>query len=109
MNNIANAIDTHISGQVQLSTKVKNIASESNILDNYTLNDDKGYACDVNILTRVSDLLYTHHTRLKSSSITDNVKGWSTPEILSSNRNRGNQTTHSNLTTPIPNDTIDSN
>ena len=74
MNNIVNVIDAHIPEQVQLSTNVKNIASEFNILDDYTLNDNKGYACDVSILPRVSDSIYTDHIRLKESSITKNVK-----------------------------------
>jgi len=74
VNNIVNVIDAHIPEQVQLSTNVKNIASEFNILDDYTLNDNKGYACDVSILPRVSDSIYTDHIRLKESSITKNVK-----------------------------------
>ena len=109
VDNIVNAIDAHIPEQVQLSTKVKNIASESNILNNYTLNDDKGCVYDVKILTRVSNSLYTHHTRLKESSITKNVKEWSTLGILPSNRNRRNQTTRSNFTTLMSDDTIASN
>ena len=88
---------------------MKNIVSQFNILDNYTLNDEKGYACDVSILTSDCDSLRTHRARLKESRITENVKEWSTPEIISSNRNRGHHTTRFNFTTPMYDDKINSN
>ena len=108
MNTIVNAIDTHILEQIQLSTNVKNIARHSTLLDKYTLQDDIGNACEVSSPTRDSNLLHNHHSKLKASSITENLQEWSTTGIFFSNR-RGNKNNHSNFNTPMPDDNIDSN
>ena len=59
-----NVIDEYITEKDQSTTKVDTIKSQSNILDNTTaINDDKDYACDLNILTDDSDTVRIHRFR----------------------------------------------
>ena len=59
-----NVIDEYITEKDQSTTKVDTIKSQSNILDNTTaINDDKDYACDLNMLTDDSDTVRIHRSR----------------------------------------------
>ena len=85
------------------TTKVGNIKSQSIVLDNTTtINDDKGYVCDLRILTSDSDTALIHHPWSNSDKeseqtvvredITDKViKERSIKENVSSNRKRENK------------------
>ena len=58
-------IDEHITENDHSTTKVDTITSQCNILDNpTTINDDKDYACDLNILISDSDTVRIHYSRL---------------------------------------------
>ena len=92
------------------TTKVGNIKSQSIVLDNTTtINDDKGYVCDLRILTSDSDTALIHHPRSNSDKeseqavvredITDKViKERIIKENVSSNRKRENKKGQSNET-----------
>ena len=57
-------IDERITENDHSTTKVDTITSQCNILDNpTTINDDKDYACDLNILISDSDTVRIHYSR----------------------------------------------